>query len=105
MNPVKNIQVIDGAVNCVYDIYSATDEEFSLIFPSGTDIAFIDEVYGRGSRPELDTVFENLWRRRIPKAHAHGIHGLLFYENDHKKIYYPTRCDEEAANPDGTRLR
>ena len=35
---VKNIQVIDGAVNCVYDIYSATDEEFSLIFPSGTDI-------------------------------------------------------------------
>ena len=102
---MKNIQVIDGALNCVYDIYSATDEEFALIFPYGTDIAFIDEVYDRGSRPELDAVFENLWRRRIPKSHANGIHGLLFYENDHKKIYYPTRRDEEAANPDGTRLR
>ena len=102
---MKNIQVIDGALNCVYDIYSATDEEFALIFPYGTDIAFIDEVYDRGSRPELDAVFENLWRRRIPKSHANGIHGLLFYENDHKKIYYPTRRDEEAANSDGTRLR
>lgn len=102
---MKNIQVIDGAINCVYDIYSATDEEFALIFLSGTDIAFIDEVYGRGNRPELDAVFESLWRRRIPKASAHGIHGLLFYENEHKKAYYPTRRDEEAANPDGTRPR
>ena len=50
-------------------------------------------------------MFENLWRRRIAKADANGIHGLLFYESNHKKIYYPTRRDEEAANPDGTRLR
>jgi len=97
--------VIDGAVNCVYDIYAATDEEFALIFPSGTDIAFIDEVYDRGNRLELDTMFASLWRRRIPKVNAHGIHGLLFYENNHKKIYYPNRRDEEAANPDGSRLR
>jgi hypothetical protein len=102
---MKNIQVIDGAVNCAYDIYSATDEEFALLVPSGTDIAFIDEVYERGRRWELDAVFEKLWRRRIRKADARGIHGLLFYGHDHKKVYYPTRRDEEAANPDGTRLR
>ncbi len=41
---MKNIQVIDGAVNCVYDIFAATEEEFDLIFPSGQDVAFIDEV-------------------------------------------------------------
>jgi len=29
---MKNIQVIDGALNAVYDIFQATDEEFSLIF-------------------------------------------------------------------------
>jgi hypothetical protein len=102
---MKNIQIIDGAANCVYDIFSATDEEFSLIFPSGTDVAFIDEVYGRGSVPELDAAFEQIWRRRVPKANANGIHGLLFYENEQKKAYYPTRRDEEAINPDGTRLR
>ena len=27
--------------------FAATDDEFDLIFPEGTDIAFIDEVYGR----------------------------------------------------------
>lgn len=28
---MKNIQVIDGAMNCAYDIFAATDEEFKLI--------------------------------------------------------------------------
>jgi hypothetical protein len=29
---MKNIQVIDGAANAVYDIFAATAEEFALIF-------------------------------------------------------------------------
>lgn len=102
---MKNIQVIDGALNAVYDIFSATDEEFALVFPDGQDIAFIGEVLERGSKKELDAAFEHIWRRRIPKRDAVGIHGTLFYELDHKKPYYPTRRDEEARNPDGTNLR
>jgi len=102
---MKNIQVIDGALNCVYDIFAATDEEFALIFPSGQDIAFIDEVLARGNSPALDNALNNIWRRRIPKINVTGIHGLLFYQNEHKKVYYPTRRDDEAINPDGTRLR
>ena len=27
------------------------------------------------------------------------------YESEHKKVYYPSRRDEEAINPDGTKLR
>jgi hypothetical protein len=46
---MKNIQVIDGAINSVYDIFIATDEEFLLIFPKEQDIAFIDEVYDKGA--------------------------------------------------------
>jgi hypothetical protein len=34
-----------------------------------------------------------------------GIHGLLFYELEGKKQYYPTRRDEEAENPGGSKLR
>ena len=30
---MKNIQIIDGADNCTFSIFQATDEEFSLIFP------------------------------------------------------------------------
>ena len=102
---MKNIQIIDGALNAVYDIFQVMDQEFSLIFPPGQDIAFIDEAMARGPRAELDEAFTQIWTRRIPKAQAMGIHGILFYELEHKKCYYPTRRDEEAVNPNGTPLR
>ncbi len=102
---MKNIQIIDSAENCVYDIFSATEDEFYLIFPKGTDIAFINEVYEREAEDELNLAFTNIWKRRIAKKDAMGIHGVLFYENDHKMECYPTRTDEGACNPDGTKLR
>ena len=102
---MKNIQIIDGAKNCVYDIFSATDDEFAEIFLSGTDIAFIDEVYLHGDQEKLDAVFKRIWQRRVPKSATNGIHGIIFYELEEKKVYYPTRQDEYAVNPDGTDLR
>jgi len=102
---VKNIQVIDAADNCVYDIFRATEEEFQMIFPSGADVAFIDEVYSRGDKETLDRAFSAIWTRRIPKVQAYGIHGLLFCDLKNKKVYYPSRKDEEAMNPNGSRLR
>jgi hypothetical protein len=102
---MKNIQVIDGAQNCVYDIFAATDEEFALIFPNETDIAFVDEVYVNGDEKLLDAIFENIWKRPVKKSEAQGIHGIIFYELENKKMYYPTRKDDDAINPDGTCLR
>lgn len=102
---MKNIQIIDGAVNAVFDIFQATEQEFNLIFPSHQDIAFIDEVYERESPEILDIAFKSIWTRRIKKANAQGIHGTLFYELDEKKKYYPSRNDEEAINPNGSKLR
>lgn len=104
---MKNVQMIDGAENCVYDIFATTDDDFETIFPNGTDIAFIDEIYDRklNNAEELDRIFQEMWSRPIEKRDVHGIHGIIFYELDHKKIYYPTRKDAEAINPGGTRLR
>ena len=102
---MKNIQIIDGAQNCVYDIFAATEEEFALVFPNDTDIAFIDEVYANGDKQLLDAAFKNIWQRPVKKSEAQGIHGIIFYELEEKKAYYPTRKDEEAINPDGSRLR
>ena len=59
----------------------------------------------RGPEAKLDQAFSNIWKRRIPKREAMGIHAVLFYGLDEKKRYYPTRKDEEAINPNGTRLR
>ena len=76
-----------------------------MIFPSGEDVAFMDEVLARHDSTWIDNLFQNIWRRRIRKVNVNGIHGVLSYESDHKKVFYPTRRDEEAVNPDGTRLR
>ena len=102
---MKNIQVIDGAQNCVYDIFAATDEEFSVIFPPDQNVAFIDEVSARVPPEALQDVLAKLWTRRLRKVDAVGIHGILFYQLEHKKVFYPSRRDEEATNPDGSRLR
>lgn len=102
---MKNIQIFDGADNAVYDVFAATDEEFALIFQDDTDVAFIDEVYQKQPSRILDAAFKEIWKRRVPKRQAMGIHGILFYECEHKKVYYPNRRDEEAINPDGSRLR
>jgi hypothetical protein len=77
----------------------------ALIFPEGQDVAFIDEVLKRGPPSALDQAFERIRKRRIRKTEVVGIHGLLFYDLAQKKPYYPTRRDEEAVNPDGSRLR
>ena len=89
----------------MYDIFQATDEEFSSIFPEGEDVAFIDEVYARGEKKRLDQAFHAIWTRRVPKVQAQGVHGLLFYELESKKPYYASRKDEDAKNPDGSSLR
>jgi hypothetical protein len=100
---MKNIQIIDGAVNSVYDIFQATEDEFAVLFPDGTDVAFSDEI--AGDEQSLIAIFAEIWKRRIPKKDANGIHGIIFYGLPEKKQYYPTRKDEEAINPNGSRLR
>jgi hypothetical protein len=59
-------------------------------------------------RPDADRVFAALttiWGNRVPKSQVQGIHGILFYDLPEKRQYYPTLRDEEARNPDGSRLR
>jgi hypothetical protein len=102
---MKNIMIVDGAENCVYDIFATPEDDFALIFPEGTDIAFIEDIE---RRPNAELVFEALkrtWSNRIPKREAVGIHGILFYQLYGKRKYYPTLQDEGAVNPDGSRLR
>jgi len=57
------------------------------------------------SSQALNAAFSEIWKRRIPKRQAMGIHGILFYQCEHKKVYHPTRRDEEAVNPNGSSLR
>lgn len=91
---MKNIQVIDGAVNSEYAIYAVTDEEFAKIFPAdGQNVEFIEDLRERLGEDEIDEVFRHVWGRRVDKPDVVGIHGTLFYELLEKKEYYPEKND------------
>lgn len=92
---MKNIQVIDGATNCAYDVFAATDEEFAMIFSGDTDVQFIVDFIGRVGEDVADKIMGPLWERVQDKKSISGIHGTLFYELDEKKRFYPNRRESD----------
>ena len=93
---MKTILVIDGAENCAYDHFQATDEFFALLFPGdGQDIEFIEDFCERHSNEDLKAEFEQLWERPVRKREVNGIDGILFYGLLIKKIYYPNKRDSD----------
>lgn len=91
MRSGKNIQVIDGARNCAYDIYRVSEDDFELIFGgAGQNIAFSDEL-----SPEALEALGCAWTNRVEKHEANGIHGTIFYELAFKKEYYPNRREAD----------
>lgn len=102
---MKNIQVLMEPITRSMTSSLQLMRNIPSVFPAGTDAAFIDEVYQNQPSQTLDAAFTAIRKRRVPKREAMGIYGILFYECDHKKIYYPTRRDEEAVNPNSSRLR
>jgi len=102
---VKYIQIIDGARNCVYDIFASSDEDHALLFPDNTDIAFIEDLEARPDWERVGAALTRLWPNRVPKVRAMGIHGMIFYQLPWKRQFYPTLRDEEAVNPNGSKLR
>jgi len=100
LRSTKNVQIIDGAMNCTYSIYAFTDEQFALLFPEeGQDIEFIEDVAVRLSPEQQERAFSGAWTRPVRKSDAQGIHGTLFYQLDYKKEYYPSKRESDAYGP------
>ena len=79
---MKNIQIIDGAVNATFSVFHATAEEFKAIFPDGRDIELIEDLIDRLGEDAAGAVLAPLWDRPILNRDALGIHGTLFYDNE-----------------------
>ncbi len=93
MTDMKHIQVIDDALNCTYSIFAVEDSEFEILFPSGIDIEFNDDLFTRLGEAEASELLGKVWNRPIDKKSVVGIHGTLFYGMSYKKKYYPTKRD------------
>jgi hypothetical protein len=86
---MKNIQIIDGAVNATFSVFQATEEEFVAIFPEGRDMELVEELIERLGEDVAGSVLKPLWNRPILKRDALGIHGTLFYDNEHRRERIP----------------
>jgi hypothetical protein len=94
---MKNIQVIDGAANCTYSLFAATDREFSELFPGEADVEFSEDVYRRLGKARWSGIMAAIWRRPVGKRVAQGIHGTLFFGMQERKRFYPTRRESEMV--------
>lgn len=92
---MKTIQVIDGAQNCAYDLFEASERLFEFLFPDDADIAFIEEIEDEKATFDIDKEFNDMWDRPVNKKKARGISGTLFYDLYHKKDYYPNRRESD----------
>ena len=86
-------------LTCTHDIFEATEEEFSLIFPGrGQDIEFASDFVERIGE-EYEELISRIFERRVSKPDVVGMHGILFYNFDYKKEMYPdkTRADMDVS--------
>jgi hypothetical protein len=98
---MKHIQVIDDADNCTYSVFGASDEDFTVIFPDGTDVEFSDDFFERVGDERGIEISNRLWKQPVDKKIVSGIHGTLFYQLPEKKRFYPTKKEAEMV-PFGT---
>jgi hypothetical protein len=96
---MKNIQVIDGALNCTFSLFQATEEEFNLLFPEPLqDIQYAEDLIALPDHPAVETALKRIWERPIRKQDAIGIHGTLLYQLQRYKEWYPENR-EDAVMP------
>jgi hypothetical protein len=86
---MKNIQIIDGAVNATFSVFQATDKEFAAIFQDGCDIELVEDLIERIGQEAAGFLLAPLWDRPILKRDALGIHGTLFCDNEHRRDHIP----------------
>jgi hypothetical protein len=87
---VKNIQVIDGALNATFSVFQATEQEFGLIFPGkGQDIEISEDFHSRVGTEKAEAVLNLIWSRPVLKRDAQGIHGTLYYDWADRRRYLP----------------
>lgn len=95
---MRYVQIVEPADNCMFDVFAATPEEFSLIFPGqpAQDIEFAEDFYERLGDDRAKELLSHLWVRRQDKRLVPGIQGTLFFQYPERRAYFPTRSFDTA---------
>ena len=96
----RNIQVIDGAGNCTYSVFSAGEEAFNTLFPGeGQDIEYAEDFFDRAGEVEAERILKDLWDHPVHKPDVQGLHGTLFFGLAARKAQFPSKreCDVDPS--------
>jgi hypothetical protein len=94
---MKVVQVIDGALNCAYDVFEVTAAHFGRIFPGpGQDVEFVEDFFEREGEA-AQAIFQALSSSRVDKKSVKGIQGTLFCGLEQKRRFYPTKREGEMV--------
>ncbi len=97
---MKNFMVVDGALNSTFDVFGTDEATFSIAFPDGSDIAFLDEITERVKGLGINEVefFGRLYSNRRDKKSIKGLHGILHSTGSPcDKVYFPNRRETDIA--------
>ena len=86
---MKNILMVDGAMNATFSVFQATDEEFTTLFPNGEEMDVVEDVIARAGDEVAEVIFNRVWQRPILKSEAHGIHATIIYDDPSRRDYLP----------------
>jgi hypothetical protein len=72
---MKNIQIIDGALNGRFEIYTLTDLTFNQLFSLGQDEIYLEDLDENLQNDE--TFWNKVYSQEIDRRTVQGIHGIL----------------------------
>ena len=98
---MKNIQIIDSAVNGSFSVYAVPDDVFQQFFPEhGQDVEFLKDIVDRLGEQRTGELMKFTWNSRQEKCRVQGIHGTLFIDMENRKAFYPNKKESDLDNPD-----
>ena len=72
---MKNIEIVDGALNSRFEIYTVEDELFQRLFPGGTDEMYLEDL---DENLQNDPAFwDRIYAQEVNRQKVQGIHGIL----------------------------
>lgn len=86
---MKNILIVEFAINATFSVFRATDEEYATLFLNGQEIEVIEDVVERVGEVVAGVIFSRIWERPILKRDAQGIHATLIYDQPSRRDYLP----------------
>jgi hypothetical protein len=96
---MKNIQVVDGGANSLFEVYAVPDEIFSLMFPNGSDVAFLEDVDRVFTEHGNQRLWQDVYANRLEKRSVQGIHGTLHLTGSPcDPRFFPTRRENEVLS-------